>query len=79
VVLSMCTALFITRLLMRTFLSMGAEKLDEAGPVVFKAIEDDQLYIITHEHYDKYIQARCENMLARRNPEAVEIDHNIKR
>ena len=39
--------------------------IDESGPIVFKAIEDDQLYIITHEHYDKYIQLRCEKMLAR--------------
>ena len=61
------------------YLIMTGRAIDESGPVVFKAIEDDQLYIITHEHYDKYIQARCENMLARRNPEAVEIDHNIKR
>ena len=60
------------------YLIMTGRAIDESGPVVFKAIEDDQLYIITHEHYDKYIQARCENMLARRNPEAVEIDHNIK-
>ncbi|MBR1986293.1 MAG: SDR family NAD(P)-dependent oxidoreductase [Mogibacterium sp.] len=52
--------------------------IDESGPIVFKAIEDDQLYIITHEHYDKYIQLRCENMLARKNPELIPIDHNIK-
>ena len=52
--------------------------IDESGPIVFKAIEDDQLYIITHEHYDKYIQLRCEKMLARKNPELIPIDHNIQ-
>ena len=30
------------------------------------------------EHYDPYIKARCENMLARKNPELVPIDHNIR-
>ena len=52
--------------------------IDESGPIVFQAIEDDQFYIITHEHYDPYIKARCENMLARKNPELVPIDHNIR-
>jgi len=34
------------------YLIMTGRAIDESGPVVFKAIEDDQLYIITHEHYD---------------------------
>jgi NAD(P)-dependent dehydrogenase (short-subunit alcohol dehydrogenase family) len=35
---------------------------------VFKAIEDEQFYILTHDEYDNVIRARMENILARRNP-----------
>ena len=52
--------------------------IDESGPIVFKAIEDDQFYIITHEQYDPLIRLRCENMLARKNPEAVVANHSGK-
>lgn len=47
----------------------------ESGPLVFKAIEEDQFYVITHTQYDEQIQLRCENMLARRNPELVPVNH----
>jgi NAD(P)-dependent dehydrogenase (short-subunit alcohol dehydrogenase family) len=60
------------------YLIKTGRPIDESGPIVFQAIEDDQFYIITHEHYDPYIRTRCENMLARKNPELVPIDHNIR-
>ena len=53
--------------------------ISESGPIVFKAIEDDQFYIITHRHYDKHIGIRCANMLSGRNPDLMEIDHNIQK
>lgn len=61
------------------YLIQTGRKIDATGGIVFQAIEDDQFYIITHEHYDPYIQARCENMLARKNPELVPINHNIQK
>lgn len=61
------------------YLIQTGRPIDATGGIVFKAIEDDQFYIITHEHYDPYIQARCENMLARKNPELVPINHNIQK
>jgi NAD(P)-dependent dehydrogenase (short-subunit alcohol dehydrogenase family) len=35
---------------------------------VFKAIQDEQFYILTHDEYDGAIRSRMENILARRNP-----------
>lgn len=37
---------------------------------VFKAIQDEQFYIITHDEYDPIIRARADDILARRNPGA---------
>jgi NAD(P)-dependent dehydrogenase (short-subunit alcohol dehydrogenase family) len=35
---------------------------------VFKAIEDEQFYILTHDEFDDAIRTRMENILERRNP-----------
>lgn len=41
---------------------------DAVAEVVFKAIQNEQFYILTHDAYDDAIRARFENILARRNP-----------
>jgi len=42
---------------------------EEVADRVFKAIEDEQFYILTHDEYDDAIRARMENILTRSNPE----------
>jgi NAD(P)-dependent dehydrogenase (short-subunit alcohol dehydrogenase family) len=41
---------------------------EAVADTVFKAIQDEQFYILTHDEYDDAIRARFENIQARRNP-----------
>lgn len=41
---------------------------ETVAEIVFKAIQDEQFYILTHNEYDEAIRSRFENIQARRNP-----------
>ena len=55
---------------MRTRVEHGMAP-EEIAERVFEAVRDDQFWILTHPEFDELIYARCEGMLARRNPEPV--------
>jgi len=42
--------------------------IEEVADHVFKAIENEQLYVLTHPEYNPYIQKRMENILGQKNP-----------
>jgi NAD(P)-dependent dehydrogenase (short-subunit alcohol dehydrogenase family) len=53
--------------MVRQLLKSGLDPADVAGQV-FKAIRDDQLYIITHPDMDFLFKDRFDNIVNRRNP-----------
>ena len=42
--------------------------IQECTDITFKAIQDEQLYVLTHPEYNPYIQARMEHILQQTNP-----------
>ncbi len=55
---------------MRTRVERGMAP-EQIAERVFEAVRDDQFWILTHREFDELIRARCEGMLARRNPVPV--------
>ncbi|MBE7005354.1 MAG: SDR family NAD(P)-dependent oxidoreductase [Ruminococcaceae bacterium] len=52
--------------------------IDGFGEHVFKAIEKDQFYIVTHPEYDKHILQQAEYAVEEQNPVCVSISEAIK-
>ena len=48
------------------------------GERVFKAVENDEFYIVTHPEYDEHIKAEVDQTVARTNPKVVSIGEAIK-
>lgn len=44
--------------------------VDDVAAIVFKAIEEEQFYIMTHDEMTPWIQYRMDNILNRENPDA---------
>lgn len=42
--------------------------IQECTDITFKAIQDEQFYVLTHPEYNLYIQARMEHILQQTNP-----------
>jgi hypothetical protein len=42
--------------------------IEECTDITFKAIQNEQLYVLTHPEYNPYIQARMEHILQQTNP-----------
>ncbi len=42
--------------------------IEECTDITFKAIQDEQFYVLTHPEYNPYIQARMEHILQQTNP-----------
>ena len=57
----------ITAQAVRTNVITAAQVADQ----VFAAVRDEQFYILTHDNFDDAIRLRADNILARRNPEAI--------
>ena len=52
--------------------------IDGFGEHVFRAIEKDQFYIVTHPEYDKHILQQAEYAVEEQNPVCVSISEAIK-
>lgn len=51
--------------------------IDDFGATVFKAIEEDQFYVLTHEEYDGMLKYQTAEKLQRKNPNINEINAAI--
>ena len=52
--------------------------LEGHGEMVFKAIEEDQFYVIPHEKYDDFLKLQTSEKLQRKSPNLAEVVAAIK-